>query len=259
MVFPAHDYKGETVSTIGEEKAFNPRLQVKSIDEYVELMSNLNLPNPKMMDVAVPANMRVGLAQEAIAQRGWAVSAAEAIRLARPAGRGAGRSARAERAREARRHPRLAARPLPRPRGQCAPRRHAARARRAPPASASCSTAPSASARRWRCRPRRTPALPRPATSRAASTPGRKRAGRWCADASPKPPVIARSGSGTAWCARAAGGSKNGSGSFTSMIWPASMNTMRLATWRAKPISWLTTSMVMPSIGERRPWCRAPP
>ena len=71
---PAHDYKGETVSTIGEEKAFNPRLQVKSVDEYVELMNNLNLPNPKMMDVAVPANMRVGLAQEAIARRGWAVT-----------------------------------------------------------------------------------------------------------------------------------------------------------------------------------------
>jgi glyoxylase-like metal-dependent hydrolase (beta-lactamase superfamily II)/rhodanese-related sulfurtransferase len=81
LVFPAHDYKGETVSTIGEEKAFNPRLQVKSIDEYVELMGKLNLPNPKMMDVAVPANMRVGFAQEAIAQRGWAVTAADAIRL----------------------------------------------------------------------------------------------------------------------------------------------------------------------------------
>ena len=81
LIFPAHDYKGETVSTIGEEKAFNPRLQVKSIDQYVELMNNLNLPNPKMMDVAVPANMRVGLAQEEIAQRGWAVSAAEAMTL----------------------------------------------------------------------------------------------------------------------------------------------------------------------------------
>ena len=54
LVFPAHDYKGDTVSTIGEEKQFNPRLQVKSIDQYVELMNNLNLPNPKMMDVAVP-------------------------------------------------------------------------------------------------------------------------------------------------------------------------------------------------------------
>ncbi len=81
LVFPAHDYKGETVSTIGEEKRFNPRLQVKSIDEYVELMNNLKLPNPKMMDVAVPANMRVGLAQDEIARRGWAVSAREAADL----------------------------------------------------------------------------------------------------------------------------------------------------------------------------------
>jgi glyoxylase-like metal-dependent hydrolase (beta-lactamase superfamily II)/rhodanese-related sulfurtransferase len=81
LVFPAHDYKGETVSTIGEEKAFNPRLQVQSIDEYVELMNNLKLPNPKMMDVAVPANMRVGLAQDEIARRGWALTAAEAKKL----------------------------------------------------------------------------------------------------------------------------------------------------------------------------------
>ena len=81
LVYPAHDYKGETVSTIGEEKAFNPRLKVKSLDEYVALMNGLNLPNPKMMDVAVPANMKVGYAQEAIAQRGWAVTAADAIKL----------------------------------------------------------------------------------------------------------------------------------------------------------------------------------
>jgi sulfur dioxygenase len=81
QVFPAHDYKGETVSSIGEEKAFNPRLQVKSVDEYVTLMNSLNLPNPKMMDVAVPANMRVGLAQDEIARRGWAVSANDAVGL----------------------------------------------------------------------------------------------------------------------------------------------------------------------------------
>ncbi len=81
LVYPAHDYKGEMVSTIGEEKAFNPRLQVKSIDEYIELMNSLDLPNPKMMDVAVPANMRVGLAQEEIARRGWAVTAKDAIAL----------------------------------------------------------------------------------------------------------------------------------------------------------------------------------
>ncbi|RWB68550.1 MAG: MBL fold metallo-hydrolase [Mesorhizobium sp.] len=81
MIFPAHDYKGETVSTIGEEKAFNPRLQVKSVDEYVNIMNNLNLANPKMMDVAVPANMRVGLHQDDIASRGWAVSAEQALAL----------------------------------------------------------------------------------------------------------------------------------------------------------------------------------
>jgi glyoxylase-like metal-dependent hydrolase (beta-lactamase superfamily II)/rhodanese-related sulfurtransferase len=81
LVFPAHDYKGDTVSTIGEEKAFNPRLQVKSVDEYVDLMSKLKLPNPKMMDVAIPANMKVGLAQEAIGKRGWAVTATQAVAL----------------------------------------------------------------------------------------------------------------------------------------------------------------------------------
>jgi glyoxylase-like metal-dependent hydrolase (beta-lactamase superfamily II)/rhodanese-related sulfurtransferase len=81
LVFPAHDYKGDTVSTIGEEKRYNPRLQVKSIDDYVTLMANLKLPNPKMMDVAVPSNMKVGLAQQEIARRGWALTAAQAIAL----------------------------------------------------------------------------------------------------------------------------------------------------------------------------------
>lgn len=77
LVYPAHDYKGETVSTIAEERAFNPRLQVKTVDEYVDLMSKLNLPDPKMMDVAVPANVRVGLSQEEITKRGWSLQAAE--------------------------------------------------------------------------------------------------------------------------------------------------------------------------------------
>ena len=81
MVYPAHDYKGETVSTIGEEKVFNPRLQVKSAEEYVALMNSLDLPNPKMMDVAVPANMHVGFAQDEIARRGWAVTALDALAL----------------------------------------------------------------------------------------------------------------------------------------------------------------------------------
>jgi rhodanese-related sulfurtransferase len=79
MVFPAHDYKGDTVSTIGEEKRYNPRLQVRSIDEYVELMGNLNLPNPKLMDVVVPANMHVGLHQEDLAKQGLALNARDAI------------------------------------------------------------------------------------------------------------------------------------------------------------------------------------
>src|SRR5580704_1359008 len=81
LVYPAHYYNGDTVSTIGEEKRFNPRLKVQSIDEYVELMNNLKLPNPKMMDVAVPANMHVGLHQEEVAKKGWALSAADAMAL----------------------------------------------------------------------------------------------------------------------------------------------------------------------------------
>ncbi len=62
-VFPAHDYKGWTMSTIGEEKRFNPRLQVDSAGEYAELMAALDLPDPKQMDVAVPANQRCGQRQ----------------------------------------------------------------------------------------------------------------------------------------------------------------------------------------------------
>ena len=58
LVYPAHDYKGKKVSTIGQQKHTNPRLQVKSSNEYVELMNSLNLPNPKMMDIAVLANIK---------------------------------------------------------------------------------------------------------------------------------------------------------------------------------------------------------
>ena len=58
FVYPAHDYKGNKVSTIGDEKKKNPRLKVNSPDQYVELMNNLNLDNPKMMDIAVPANIK---------------------------------------------------------------------------------------------------------------------------------------------------------------------------------------------------------
>src|SRR5262245_1335422 len=61
LVYPGHDYKGDTVSTIGEEKACNPRLQVGSVQEYADLMNGLGLPRPRLMDVAVPANLRLGL------------------------------------------------------------------------------------------------------------------------------------------------------------------------------------------------------
>lgn len=60
LVYPAHDYKGEMVSSIIEEKNFNPRLQVSSPEEYIEIMNNLNLPNPSMMDVAISSNLNLG-------------------------------------------------------------------------------------------------------------------------------------------------------------------------------------------------------
>tara|TARA_Y100001934_G_C12200097_1_gene700749 strand:+ start:20 stop:349 length:330 start_codon:yes stop_codon:yes gene_type:complete len=58
LVFPAHDYNGKRFSTIENEKNNNPRLQVSSKEEYTEIMNNLNLENPKMMDIAVPANVK---------------------------------------------------------------------------------------------------------------------------------------------------------------------------------------------------------
>ena len=58
LVYPAHDYKGKKFSSIENEKKNNPRLQVSSPDQYAEIMDNLNLANPKMMDVAVPANVK---------------------------------------------------------------------------------------------------------------------------------------------------------------------------------------------------------
>ena len=58
LVYPAHDYNGKKYSTIKNEKNNNPRLQVNSKEEYAEIMNNLNLANPKMMDIAVPANLK---------------------------------------------------------------------------------------------------------------------------------------------------------------------------------------------------------
>lgn len=61
IVYPAHDYEGRTSSSIYEEKRFNPRLQVSSRQEYIDQMNALNLPPPKLIDVAVPANQQCGL------------------------------------------------------------------------------------------------------------------------------------------------------------------------------------------------------
>ena len=65
LVYPAHDYNGKKFSTIKDEKNNNPRLQVSSPDQYIEIMKNLKLANPKMMDIAVPANKK-GLTSEEI-------------------------------------------------------------------------------------------------------------------------------------------------------------------------------------------------
>ena len=67
FVYPAHDYNGKKFSTIKNEKDTNPRLQVKSVDEYVEIMNSLKLSNPKMMDITVPANKK-GLTLKDIAK-----------------------------------------------------------------------------------------------------------------------------------------------------------------------------------------------
>jgi len=60
FLYPAHDYKGEKVSTIGKEKKFNPRLQVSSVDEYIDIMNNLNLKKPIEIDKNVSKNLKLG-------------------------------------------------------------------------------------------------------------------------------------------------------------------------------------------------------
>ena len=60
FLYPAHDYKGEKVSTIGKEKKQNPRLQVSSVDEYIEIMNNLNLKKPNEIDFNVEKNINLG-------------------------------------------------------------------------------------------------------------------------------------------------------------------------------------------------------
>ncbi|HWU67458.1 MAG TPA: MBL fold metallo-hydrolase [Stenotrophobium sp.] len=60
-VYPAHDYKGWTSSSIDEERRHNPRLQIGSVEEYIALMNSLHLPDPKLMDIAIPANLACGV------------------------------------------------------------------------------------------------------------------------------------------------------------------------------------------------------
>lgn len=60
LVYPGHDYKGQTVSTIGEEKRFNPRFVGRDRDNFIQFMEDLNLPDPKKIAEAVPANQRCG-------------------------------------------------------------------------------------------------------------------------------------------------------------------------------------------------------
>ena len=60
ILYPGHDYNGKKFSTIGNEKKFNPRLQVRNAEEYSELMSNLNLSKPKLIDINVSRNIKLG-------------------------------------------------------------------------------------------------------------------------------------------------------------------------------------------------------
>ena len=61
LLYPAHDYNGEKVSTIGKEKKMNPRLQVNNVNEYIEIMSNLNLKKPNEIDFNIASNLKLGL------------------------------------------------------------------------------------------------------------------------------------------------------------------------------------------------------
>ena len=60
LLYPAHDYNGEKVSTIGKEKKQNPRLQVSSVDEYVEIMNNLDLKKPTELEKNISRNINLG-------------------------------------------------------------------------------------------------------------------------------------------------------------------------------------------------------
>jgi len=80
LVYPAHDYNGNTVTTIGYERACNPRLQVGSAGEYADLMANLRLDDPRMMDVAIPANRSIGRTLNRFVNPGEEISAEKCLR-----------------------------------------------------------------------------------------------------------------------------------------------------------------------------------
>jgi glyoxylase-like metal-dependent hydrolase (beta-lactamase superfamily II) len=60
LLYPAHDYKGENVSTIGKEKKLNPRLQVENVNQYIEIMNDLNLQKPVSLDFNISSNLKLG-------------------------------------------------------------------------------------------------------------------------------------------------------------------------------------------------------
>ena len=60
LLYPGHDYNGKLVSTIGNEKKSNPRLQVNNADQYAEIMANLNLSKPELMDSNIRSNIKLG-------------------------------------------------------------------------------------------------------------------------------------------------------------------------------------------------------
>jgi sulfur dioxygenase len=68
LIYPGHDYNGKRVSCVGQEKAINPRLAGKTREQFITLMHNLNLPMPKLIDIAVPANRKCGVTEEMIPQ-----------------------------------------------------------------------------------------------------------------------------------------------------------------------------------------------
>jgi sulfur dioxygenase len=68
LVYPGHDYHGKRVSSIAQEKISNQRLSGKTRQEFITLMQNLNLPKPKMIDIAVPANRKCGVYEEGVLQ-----------------------------------------------------------------------------------------------------------------------------------------------------------------------------------------------